>query len=272
MLPRPLPTPRAFPSAGVSTTSPSKSPRTRAPHRADLTPRGAISLALVAVIALVTACSAAPPTRRDVVVGLVGEPQTVFDDDPSARFIASAVTETLVRRDAHDEFTPRLAESVPTLENGGLRVVTDDTDAPDGSVVGHGCALDGGSHQRRSGPRCPRRPRSVSERRALGRLRAWPSCHAEPPPGAGDHRAAQRVWTRAGPRRRVRDRGVASGEHHALRVPGIRPRGAEARPARDSFLPHTRCRAPGTSAWRDRHRAVAGDRGRSCEDPRPFRR
>ena len=69
-------------------------------------------------------------------VGLVGEPRTVFDDDPSARFrLASAVTETLVRRDAHDELIPRLAEAVPTLENGGLRVVTDDFDAPDGRLV-----------------------------------------------------------------------------------------------------------------------------------------
>lgn len=70
-----------------------------------------------------------------MVVGLVGEPRTVFDDDPSARFVAAAVTETLVRRDAHDELVPRLAESVPTLENGGLRVVTDDADAPDGRLV-----------------------------------------------------------------------------------------------------------------------------------------
>jgi peptide/nickel transport system substrate-binding protein len=69
------------------------------------------------------------------VVGLVGEPRTVFDDDPSARFVSSAVTETLVRRDAHDELVPRLAESVPTLENGGLRVVTDDADAPAGRLV-----------------------------------------------------------------------------------------------------------------------------------------
>jgi peptide/nickel transport system substrate-binding protein len=69
-----------------------------------------------------------------VVVGLVGEPHSVFDDDPSARFIASAVTETLVRRDAHDELIPRLAESVPTLENAGLRVVTDAAEAPDGRL------------------------------------------------------------------------------------------------------------------------------------------
>lgn len=68
-------------------------------------------------------------------VGLVGEPRTVFDDDPSARFVASAVTETLVRRDAHDELVPRLAESVPTLENGALRVATDDPGAPDGRLI-----------------------------------------------------------------------------------------------------------------------------------------
>jgi len=69
------------------------------------------------------------------VVGLVGEPRTVFEDDPSARFVAAAVTETLVRRDEHDELVPRLAESVPTIENGGLRVVTDDAAASDGRLV-----------------------------------------------------------------------------------------------------------------------------------------
>src|SRR4029077_979454 len=135
MLPRPFRIHSVFRWAGVSTTSPWNSRKDRAPHRADLNPRGAISLALVLVVGLITACSTAPPTRRDVVVGLVGEPRTVFDDDPSARFVAAAVTETLVRRDAHDELVPRLAESVPTLENGGLRVVTDDADAPDGRLV-----------------------------------------------------------------------------------------------------------------------------------------
>ena len=113
----------------------SRSRRRWAFHRADLTPHRATSLLLVVVIALVAGCATPLPTRRDVVIGLVGEPQTVFDDDPSARFVASAVTETLVRRDAHDELTPRLAESVPTLDNGGLRLVTDDADAPDGRLV-----------------------------------------------------------------------------------------------------------------------------------------
>ena len=84
---------------------------------------------------ILTACSTTPPARRDVVVGLVGEPRTVFDDDPSARFVAAAVTETLVRRDAHDELVPRLVETVPTIDNGGARVVTDDPSAPDGRLV-----------------------------------------------------------------------------------------------------------------------------------------
>ena len=124
---------RASPWVAVSTAIRSRSSKRRAARRAELNPRGAISVALV-VVALLSGCTTAPPTRRDVVVGLVGEPRTVFDDDPSARFIASAVTETLVRRDAHDELIPRLAESVPTLENGGLRVVTDAAEARDGRL------------------------------------------------------------------------------------------------------------------------------------------
>src|SRR5439155_6546067 len=134
MTPRPLRIKRVFPWAVVSTAIQSRSRRRWASLRADLTPRRATSLALVAVIVFITGCATPLPTRRDVVVGLVGEPRTVFDDDPSARFIASAVTETLVRRDAHDELTPRLAESVPTLENGGLRVVTDAAEARNGRL------------------------------------------------------------------------------------------------------------------------------------------
>jgi len=86
-------------------------------------------------IVLVAACSAPVPARRDVVIGLVGEPASVFADDPNARIIAAAVTEQLVRRDAHDELVARLAARVPTLENGGLVIVTDDPAAPDGRLV-----------------------------------------------------------------------------------------------------------------------------------------
>ena len=86
---------------------------------------------------LVAQACAAPPARarRDVVIGLVGEPASVFADDPNARIVAAAVTEQLVRLDAHDDFVPRLALRVPTVENGGLLVVTDDPAAPDGRLV-----------------------------------------------------------------------------------------------------------------------------------------
>src|SRR3989454_1015391 len=133
MTPRLFQIRRVFPRVAVSTATRWISSERQGPRRADLNPRRPVSIALV-VIAVAGAGATAPPTPRDVVVGLVGEPHTVFDDDPSARFIASAVIETLVRRDAHDELTPRLAESVPTLENAGLRVVTDAAEAPDGRL------------------------------------------------------------------------------------------------------------------------------------------
>src|SRR5712691_9791714 len=106
MLPRLFQTRRAFPRGAASTVTPSKSRRTWARHHADLNPRGAISVALVVVVGLLGACATAPPTRRDVVVGLVGEPLTVFDDDPSARFIASAVTETRTTSSSRDSPRP----------------------------------------------------------------------------------------------------------------------------------------------------------------------
>ena len=84
---------------------------------------------------LLSACAAPRAVRRDVVIGIVGEPSSVFADDPNARLLAAAVTEQLVRRDAHDEVVARLATVVPTLENGGLRVLTDDPAAPDGRQV-----------------------------------------------------------------------------------------------------------------------------------------
>ena len=92
---------------------------------------------LLAVALLVgQSCAQAPaPARRDVVIGLVGEPASVFADEPNARIVAAAVTEQLVRRDAHDDFIARLAIRVPTVENGGLLVVTDDPAAPDGRLV-----------------------------------------------------------------------------------------------------------------------------------------
>jgi peptide/nickel transport system substrate-binding protein len=73
--------------------------------------------------------------RRDVVIGIVGEPSSVFANDPGARVIAAAVTEPLVVVDARGELVARLAAEVPTVENGGLRIVTDDPAAPAGRLV-----------------------------------------------------------------------------------------------------------------------------------------
>jgi len=96
--------------------------------------RSAAALVLI-VASLLPACAAATPARRDVVIGLVGEPPSVLADHPSARVLAAAVTESLVRLDATDEYSARLAAEVPTIGNGGLRVVYDDRDAPGGRLV-----------------------------------------------------------------------------------------------------------------------------------------
>ncbi|HEY6958906.1 MAG TPA: peptide ABC transporter substrate-binding protein [Candidatus Limnocylindria bacterium] len=81
------------------------------------------------------ACSAPAPARRDVVLGLVGEPASVFADDAGARVLAAAVTEPLVARDPGGDLVPRLVSEVPTIDDGGLRIVTDDPTAPEGRLV-----------------------------------------------------------------------------------------------------------------------------------------
>ena len=96
--------------------------------------RSSLALALF-LVSLLSACASPAPARRDVVIGLIGEPASVFADDPGARVIAAAVTEPLVALDAHGEFVARLAADVPTLENGGLTILTDDPSAPDGRLV-----------------------------------------------------------------------------------------------------------------------------------------
>jgi hypothetical protein len=58
------------------------------------------SFALLLLVSSIAACASPPPARRDVVIGIVGEPSSVFADDPGARVIAAAVTEPLVTLDA----------------------------------------------------------------------------------------------------------------------------------------------------------------------------
>lgn len=79
--------------------------------------------AWAATLALFLAACAPPsplpvPPRSELVVGIVGEPGSILDD-PAAAAVAALVYEPLVRRTDTEELEPRLAESVPTLENGG---------------------------------------------------------------------------------------------------------------------------------------------------------
>jgi peptide/nickel transport system substrate-binding protein len=94
-----------------------------------------VALLIIGALVLLQACAPSRPARRDVVIGLVGEPASVFADDPNARIVAAAVTEQLVRLDAHDDLVPRLALRVPTIDNGGLTFVADDPAAPAGRLV-----------------------------------------------------------------------------------------------------------------------------------------
>jgi peptide/nickel transport system substrate-binding protein len=74
------------------------------------------------------------PPRRDVVLGIAGEPRAILSDEPSAQVLLAAVTESLVRRDPDGAFVARLASEVPTIANGGARIVTDAA-APAGRLV-----------------------------------------------------------------------------------------------------------------------------------------
>ena len=74
------------------------------------------------------------PPRRDVVLGIAGEPRAILSDEPSAQVLQAAVTESLVRRDPDGAFVARLAAEVPTIANGGARIVIDAA-APAGRLV-----------------------------------------------------------------------------------------------------------------------------------------
>lgn len=80
----------------------------------------------VALIALV-ACTPPPlpPPDRELTLGIVGDPGSLLSEDPSARVVAALVIEPLVRRTATEDLEPRLAERVPSFENGDLAVVED---------------------------------------------------------------------------------------------------------------------------------------------------
>lgn len=83
-------------------------------------------LVLIAGLLLASCAAPAPARDGDLVVALLGEPASLFADDPSARVLRAAVTETLVVQDATDRPVARLAAEVPTLANGDLEIVFDD--------------------------------------------------------------------------------------------------------------------------------------------------
>lgn len=65
----------------------------------------------------------------------MGEPSSLTDErDANARFLADLTTEALVRRDDKDEYVPRLAEQVPSTENGLVRLAADER-SPSGRLV-----------------------------------------------------------------------------------------------------------------------------------------
>lgn len=76
---------------------------------------------------LLTACT--PPTlpalpRTELVIGIVGDPASLIDD-PAAAAVAALVYEPLVRRTDTEELEPRLAEAVPSLDNGDAVLAED---------------------------------------------------------------------------------------------------------------------------------------------------
>lgn len=93
-------------------------------------------LSLCAILLLAASCMPTPPAQRSTIVaGIVGEPTSLMDErDPGARFMSGLVMEKLVRVDDKDELTPRLAASVPSFENGLVRIVADERD-PSGRLV-----------------------------------------------------------------------------------------------------------------------------------------
>ncbi|MBU6424688.1 MAG: hypothetical protein KGQ88_11680, partial [Chloroflexi bacterium] len=92
---------------------------------------------LAGVIVLLSACApapTAPATRGPLVIGIVGDPASLLEDDGVGSVIAALVTEPIVRLTATDELEPRLVVSIPSFANGDLRIVQD-ASAPTGRLV-----------------------------------------------------------------------------------------------------------------------------------------
>ena len=172
--------------------------------------------------------------------------------------LQAAVTESLVRRDPDGGFVARLAVEVPTIANGGARIVTDAA-SPSGRLVATfalrddarwqdgepitaddvrfafeddraapqttAATLDGRSRRARRPRRRPYGPLHVSGGGAVGPLSARRARAAGARPRERDARQARAVRARADARGAVRGRGVDPRiRHDADRVPALRRR------------------------------------------------
>ncbi|MDE3112595.1 MAG: hypothetical protein KGK34_06590 [Chloroflexota bacterium] len=99
-----------------------------------MTARG-VGVVLAALLLSACAPPPSPPAARDgLVVGIVGDPASLLEDDPVGSVVGAMVTEPLVRRTPTEDLEPRLVVSVPSYANGDLRVVQD-ASAPTGRLV-----------------------------------------------------------------------------------------------------------------------------------------
>ena len=94
------------------------------------------TLALLAL--LVAACAPALTadlgTGRPLVIGIVGDPAALTEDDPTGRVVWDLVSEPLVQRTATEDLAPLLVTSVPSFATGDLEVA-EDAGAPNGRLV-----------------------------------------------------------------------------------------------------------------------------------------
>ncbi len=81
---------------------------------------------MASAAACATTAPPPPPPRTTLAVGVLGEPRSLFAPDRIARFLGALMVEELVRPDDKDDLAARLAERVPSFDNGLARIVADE--------------------------------------------------------------------------------------------------------------------------------------------------
>jgi ABC-type transport system substrate-binding protein len=101
---------------------------------ARLTRAAAIACAAVLLAACTPARASTTFADRPLVIGIVGDPASITEDDPVGGIVWSLVSEPLVQRTATEELEPRLVTAIPSYANGDLELV-EDASAPTGRLV-----------------------------------------------------------------------------------------------------------------------------------------